>query len=118
MQHLPGGGDEREASTLDRFILDRLDREGLAPSPEADPETLVRRVYLDLTGLPPTPEEVDAYLEDERPDRFERLVDQLLQSPSFGEHMADSGSTPPDTATPTASTSTTSARCGPSATGS
>ncbi|RUL87359.1 PSD1 and planctomycete cytochrome C domain-containing protein [Tautonia sociabilis] len=73
---------------IDRFILHRLDREGLRPSPEAEPEALVRRVFLDLIGLPPTPEDVDAYLADDRPDRFEQLVDRLLEDPRFGEHMA------------------------------
>ncbi|MEW4567508.1 PSD1 and planctomycete cytochrome C domain-containing protein [Tautonia sp. JC769] len=73
---------------IDHFILDRLNQEGLEPSLEATPEALVRRVYLDLTGLPPTPAEVDAYLADERDDRYEQLVDRLLQSPRYGEHMA------------------------------
>ena len=73
---------------IDAFILERLEREGLDPAPEADPETLVRRAYLDLTGLPPTPEEVDTFLDDDRPDRYEQLVDRLLDSPHYGEHMA------------------------------
>ncbi len=63
---------------VDSFILDRLERAGLAPSPEADRATLVRRVFLDLTGLPPTPEESAAFLADARPDAFERLVDRLM----------------------------------------
>ncbi|MBM4270221.1 MAG: DUF1549 domain-containing protein, partial [Deltaproteobacteria bacterium] len=82
----------REASwprnEIDRFVLARLEEEGLAPAPEADPVTLLRRVYLDLTGLPPTPGEVDAYLADESPDRWERLVDRLLASEHFGEKWA------------------------------
>ena len=73
---------------IDRFILARLDREGIDPSPEADRRTLIRRVTLDLTGLPPTPEEVAAFLEDGSPDAYERLVDHLLASPHFGEHAA------------------------------
>ena len=73
---------------IDQFILDRLEREGLEPAPDAETETLVRRVYLDLTGLPPTLEEIDAFLNDDRADRFEQLVDQLLDSPRFGEHLA------------------------------
>nr|WP_240893931.1 PSD1 and planctomycete cytochrome C domain-containing protein [Limisphaera ngatamarikiensis] len=75
-------------NAVDRFILARLEREGLAPSPEADRVTLIRRVTLDLTGLPPTPEEVEAFLKDNRPDAYERLVDRLLDSPRYGEHMA------------------------------
>ncbi len=75
-------------SPTDRFILSRLEKAGLHPSPEADKETLIRRVTLDLTGLPPTPEEVDAFLADETPEAYERLVDRLLQSPRYGEHMA------------------------------
>ncbi|KAJ3051774.1 hypothetical protein HK102_011998, partial [Quaeritorhiza haematococci] len=64
----------------------RREREGLHPAGEADPATLVRRLTLDLTGLPPTPEEVDAFLADESPDAYEKLVDRLLASPAFGEH--------------------------------
>jgi len=70
---------------IDRFILARLEQEGLAPSAEADPYTLARRVYLDLTGLPPTPAEVDVFVNDTRPDAYDRLVDRLLASPHFGE---------------------------------
>jgi hypothetical protein len=73
---------------VDSFILARLEREGLAPSPRADRVTLIRRVTLDLTGLPPTPEEVDAFLKDKRPGAYERLVDRLLASPRYGERMA------------------------------
>ncbi len=73
---------------IDAFILHRLEQEGLSPSPEAPKETLVRRLYLDLTGLPPTPEEVDAFLKDTRPDAYERLVDKLLDSPHYGERQA------------------------------
>ncbi len=70
---------------IDRFILARLDKEGLTPSPEADRVTLIRRLSLDLLGLPPTPEEVDAFCADHRPDAYERLVDRLLASPHYGE---------------------------------
>jgi hypothetical protein len=73
---------------IDRFILARLDREGLKPSPEADKTTLLRRVTYDLTGLPPTPAEVDAFLADRSPDAYERRVDALLLSPRYGERMA------------------------------
>src|SRR5262249_52290570 len=62
---------------LDYFILSRLEQNHLAPEPEADKPTLIRRVTLDLTGLPPTPAEVDAFLSDRRPDAYERLVDRL-----------------------------------------
>lgn len=73
---------------LDRFVLDRLEREGLRPSPEADRETWLRRESLDLTGLPPTPEETDAFLADTRAGARERQVDRLLASPRYGERMA------------------------------
>jgi mono/diheme cytochrome c family protein len=73
---------------IDRFILARLEKEGLAPSPEAEKETLVRRVYLDLTGLPPSPKEVDQFLADASPDAYEKLVDRLLSSPHYGERWA------------------------------
>ncbi len=73
---------------IDRFILARLEREGLRPSPEADRVTLLRRVTLDLTGLPPTPAEMDSFLADPSPDAYEKRVDVLLQSPHYGERMA------------------------------
>ena len=73
---------------IDHFILSRLEREGLTPSPEADRNTLIRRVTLDLTGLPPTPPEVDAFLKDKSPNAYERVIDRLLQSPRYGERMA------------------------------
>jgi hypothetical protein len=73
---------------IDRFLLARLEREGLRPSPEADRNALVRRVTLDLTGLPPTLEDTSAFLEDDSPDAYERLVDRLLASPAYGEHWA------------------------------
>lgn len=72
---------------IDAFIQDRLKREGLKPSPEAEKEALIRRVTLDLTGVPPTPGDVDDYLEDAAPDAFEKLVDRLLASPRYGERM-------------------------------
>ncbi|MFP6596738.1 MAG: DUF1549 domain-containing protein, partial [Candidatus Hydrogenedentota bacterium] len=73
---------------VDAFILERLEREGLAPSPEADRTTLIRRVTFDLTGLPPTIEDVDAFLADESPDAYEKVVNRLLSSPQYGEHLA------------------------------
>ena len=71
---------------IDYFVLARLEREGLAPSAEADRYALVRRLALDLTGLPPTLEEVDRFVRDPHPDAYERLVDRLLDKPSYGEH--------------------------------
>src|SRR5687768_14220281 len=73
---------------VDRFILARLEQEGLKPSPAASRETLIRRVTFDLTGLPPTIDEVDAFLADQSPDAYEKVVDRLLASPRFGERMA------------------------------
>jgi mono/diheme cytochrome c family protein len=73
---------------IDQFILARLEREGLKPAPEADKETLLRRVTYDLTGLPPTPAETDAFLADQSPDAYEKQVDRLLRSPHYGERMA------------------------------
>ncbi|RUL88668.1 PSD1 and planctomycete cytochrome C domain-containing protein [Tautonia sociabilis] len=70
---------------IDDFVLARLDREGMTPAPEADRTTLIRRLSLDLIGLPPTPEEVDAFLADESPEAYEHLVDRLLSSPHYGE---------------------------------
>jgi hypothetical protein len=73
---------------IDQFILARLEREGLEPSTEADRTTLLRRVTYDLTGLPPTPAEVAAFLADHSPDAYEKRVDALLASPRYGERMA------------------------------
>src|SRR5437867_266929 len=72
---------------LDYFVLARLEQANLSPSPEADQRTLVRRVTFDLTGLPPTPEEVQAFLKDKRPDAYPRLAERLLASPRFGERL-------------------------------
>ena len=73
---------------LDYFILARLEGKRLAPSPEADRRTLIRRITFDLTGLPPTPEEVEAFAADRRPDAYAEVVQRLLASPRFGERMA------------------------------
>jgi len=73
---------------IDAFVAQRLMREKLPQSPPADKERLIRRLTLDLTGLPPTLEEVDAFLSDDSPTAYDRLVDQLLKSPRFGERMA------------------------------
>jgi mono/diheme cytochrome c family protein len=70
---------------IDRFILARLEKAGIKPSPEADRVTLIRRLSLDLLGLPPTPAEVDAFVADKRPDAYEHLVERLLASPHYGE---------------------------------
>ncbi len=70
---------------IDNFVLSKLEQAGLKPSPEADRRTLIRRASLDLTGLPPTPEEVRAFLGDEHPGAYGRLVERLLQSPHYGE---------------------------------
>ncbi|MBW8885787.1 MAG: DUF1549 domain-containing protein, partial [Planctomycetia bacterium] len=76
------------ANTLDRFILARLEKKRLAPSPPADRERLMRRVSLDLIGLPPNLAEADAFLADRSPDAYERLIDRLLSSPHYGERWA------------------------------
>ncbi len=73
---------------IDNFILARLEHEKLKPNPPADKRTLIRRVSLDLTGLPPSPKEVEAYFADNSPDAYEKLVDRLLASPAWGEHRA------------------------------
>ena len=73
---------------IDQFILTRLEREGLKPSLEADKVTLLRRVTYDLTGLPPSPAEIDTFLADKSPDAYEKRVDALLASPHYGERMA------------------------------
>jgi hypothetical protein len=72
-------------NAIDNFVLARLEQEGVAPSPEADRRTLARRLSLDLLGLPPDANAVQAFVEDQRPDAYERLVDTLLASPHFGE---------------------------------
>jgi hypothetical protein len=73
---------------VDRFVLSRLEKENLPPSPEAGRAVLIRRVTFDLTGLPPTPAEVDAFIADTAPGAYERLVDRLLAGPRYGERMA------------------------------
>jgi len=81
-------GGPRLKNEIDRFILQKLGEHGLQPSPEADRVTLLRRLYFDLVGLPPMPDEVEAFLADESPQAYERTVDRLLASPHFGERMA------------------------------
>ncbi len=84
---IPAGQLDRGAARhpVDAFIQARLQRDGLAPAPQADRITLLRRVSLDLTGLPPSPEEVESFLTDTAPDAYERLVERLLASPHYGE---------------------------------
>ena len=73
---------------IDFFVVARLEREGLEPSAEADRATLIRRVSFDLTGLPPTPQEIDDFISDRSPNAYEKAVDRLLASPRYGERMA------------------------------
>jgi hypothetical protein len=81
----PVTGASWARNPIDRFILARLEREGIRPAPEADRVTLLRRLTLDLIGLPPAIAEVDSFLADERPDAYERCVERLLASPGYGE---------------------------------
>jgi hypothetical protein len=86
---LPGVQDPSWVRTaIDRFVLVRLEQAGLKPGPVADRATLLRRVTFDLIGLPPTPEELDAFLHDNSPDAYERVVERLLASPHYGERWA------------------------------
>ncbi|HEY2786202.1 MAG TPA: PSD1 and planctomycete cytochrome C domain-containing protein [Fimbriiglobus sp.] len=80
---VPAGGNP-----IDAFVRAKLAEKGLAPSPEADRQTLARRLYFDLIGLPPTPEDVDAFIADRDPKAYEKLVDRLLASPRYGERWA------------------------------
>ncbi len=86
MPAVPQVKDRNWAKTpIDAFVLAGLEKQGLKPGPEADRRTLIRRVTFDLTGLPPTPEEVDAFLVDRSPQAWEKVVDRLLASPHYGE---------------------------------
>ena len=80
--------ERSEDATIDSLVLARLESEGLNPAPEADRERLIRRVTLDLTGLPPTPREVEAFVDDSSAEAYEKVVDRLLTSPAYGERMA------------------------------
>ena len=84
---IDGGGDWVR-NGIDNFVLAALQQQGLAASPPADRRTLIRRVTLDLTGLPPTPQEVEAFVSDDAPDAYQRVIDRLLASPAYGERMA------------------------------
>ena len=75
-------------NAIDRFVLNKLETADLRPSPEADRATLIRRLAIDLTGLPPKPEELDAFAADSDPDAYEKLVDRYFASPHYGERMA------------------------------
>jgi hypothetical protein len=86
---LPGvAGKTWARNAIDFFVLEQLEKKGLKPSTEASRETLLRRVSLDLTGLPPTPTELDAFVADKSPNAYEKVVDRLLASPRYGERMA------------------------------
>ncbi len=76
------------ANPVDAFILEKLASSGFKPSPQADKRTLARRVSLDVTGLPPSPEQVEEFVKDEAPDAYEKMVDKLLAVPAYGEHRA------------------------------
>ena len=76
------------ANPIDKFVQERLQQDGLQPSPEADRERLLRRITLDLTGTPPTLTEIDEFLADKSPDAYEKMVDRLMASPKYGERMA------------------------------
>jgi mono/diheme cytochrome c family protein/cytochrome c553 len=85
---VPKTGVDGARNAIDHFIAARLARDGLAPTPEADRVTLIRRLKLDLLGLPPTPEEVEGFVQDGSPDAYDMLVDRYLASPHFGERWA------------------------------
>ena len=85
---LPADPDGRVGGAIDAFILARLEQEGLKPSPPADRRTLIRRLKFDLLGLPPTPDEVDAFVKDDSADAYQKLVDGYLASPQYGERWA------------------------------
>ena len=79
---------EQVINAIDAFVRQQLRAEGLSPAPRADRRTLIRRLYFDLHGLPPTPEAVAAFVADPDPRAYEKLVDQLLDSPRYGERWA------------------------------
>lgn len=86
--NLPGDFADWARNPIDHFIADSMQSEGLTPAPPADSHTIVRRLYLNVTGLPPTPEQVAAFVQDDSAEAYESLVDRLLQSKGYGEHAA------------------------------
>ena len=88
------------------ILLARLKKEGLRPAPQADKATLIRRVYFDLTGLPPTPQQVDALSRDKSQGAWAKLIDKLLASPHYGEQWGNTGSTWSGSGRPTDSSTT------------
>jgi hypothetical protein len=102
---------------IDRFVLARLEKEGLKPAPEADKTTLLRRVTFDVTGLSPTPAEIDAFLKDRSRTAYESAVNRLLASTRFGERMAMAWLDLPGMRIPMAITSIAIATCGRGAIG-
>ncbi len=84
----PASGKGWARNEIDHFVARKLDEAKLMPAPEADRSELVRRAYLDLHGLPPSPEQVDAFVKDKRPDAWERLIEELLAHPAYGERWA------------------------------
>ena len=85
---VPGDDSGWAANPIDQFVIAEMKRRGLKPSPAASRETLIRRLAIDLTGLPPSLEQIDQFLNDDTPGATERLIDTLMQSPRYGEHMA------------------------------
>ena len=88
LRHPPVPTISGAKNPIDAFLIERLRASGLTPSEAADRRTLARRVYYDLHGLPPTPEEIDAFVDDKSPDAYEKLIDRLLDSPRYGERWA------------------------------
>jgi hypothetical protein len=80
--------DPWSQNSIDHFVYEKMATHGLSPAPQADKHTLLRRLYFDLLGLPPTPEQIDRYVEDDKPDAWERQIDELLANPHYGEHWA------------------------------
>jgi len=86
---IPAVQDERwSQNPIDRFIYHRLAENKIQPAPQADRTTLARRLYFNLIGLPPTPEQIDDFVADQSPEAWEKLIDRLLSDPRYGEHWA------------------------------